>query len=106
MLVVRKRINELTMFTVGKATPPMHKVHGPPSIGVLSTGMSLNGMKATGMRVVGENVTLTHDEPLPRLDACSLGRKAVVQISESSESPNLRHHLRQGILLMTRKSLP
>ena len=102
-LVVQKLINELTMFTVGK---PMHKVHGPPSIGVLSTGMKLNGLKATGMIAVGAKVTPTHGDHLPQLDVCSLGRKAVVQTSESSESLNLRHHLRQGTLLMTRKSLP
>ena len=106
MLVVQKLINVLTMFTVGKETLPMHKVLGPPSIGVLSTGMKLNRTKATGTIAAGAKVTLTHGDHLPQLDVCSLGRKAVVQTSESSESLNLRHHLRQGTLLMTRKSLP
>ena len=100
--MVVKRINELIIFIVGKATMSPLPALGPPSSGILSSGMEMSGRKATGMTATGEKRQRTRIAPLRQLDVCSLVKGEIAQMRKINEKPSLRHSDRQEILQMTR----
>ena len=104
--MVVKRINELIMFTVGKATTSPLLALGPPSSGIVSLGMEKNGRKATGMKMDGmRRLRMRVDHPR-QMDVCSLVKEEIDPPRKVLEEPTLHHSNRQEILRTTRKYSP